>query len=64
VRGVAEFGLAHHAAHRRFDSVLSLINHVDGCIAFAASVDATFANKMLISWSEALGRAGYPVSTV
>jgi RNA-directed DNA polymerase len=60
VRGVSKFGLAEHAYHRRFTSILSLIEHVDGCIAFAASVDSAFAVKMQSVWNETLSAAGYP----
>ncbi len=64
LRGVANFGLAEHARHRRFDSVLSMINHVDGCIAFAASVDPAFADDARDMWEEALRDRGYPDETV
>ena len=60
LRGVAKFGLAEHARHRRFDSILSMVNHIDGCIAFAASVDPAFANKARDHWTTVLVRAGYP----
>jgi RNA-directed DNA polymerase len=60
VRGVVKFGLAGHARHRRFNSVLSMIDHVDGCIAFAASVDPAFANTMQDGWNAALRDRGYP----
>jgi RNA-directed DNA polymerase len=60
VRGVARFGLAEHAHHRGFDSVLSMIDHVDGCIAFAASVDPAFAKTMRDVWNAALRERGYP----
>lgn len=60
VRGVAKFGLVEHARHRRFDSVLSMINHVDGCLAFAASVDPDFARSLRKRWDETLRAHGYP----
>jgi hypothetical protein len=59
VRGVAKFGLAEHAHHRRFDSILSMINHVDGCIAFAASVDPVFAASLRNRWNAAIRDRGY-----
>jgi hypothetical protein len=60
VRGVRKFGIAEHAGHRRFDSVFSMINHVDGGIAFAESVDAAFATRLRDAWSSALYENGYP----
>jgi RNA-directed DNA polymerase len=60
VRGVEKFGIAEHAQHRKFDSILSMINHVDGCIAFAASVEPTFAGRLRDAWSRALRDCGYP----
>jgi RNA-directed DNA polymerase len=59
VRGVRRFGLAEHAAHRRFDSILSMIDHVDGCLAFAASVEEIFASTMRQEWEAALTAHGY-----
>jgi hypothetical protein len=61
VRGVARFGLAEHAEHRRFDSILSMINHVDGGIAFAESVEPSYAHRLRDAWNEALRARGYPV---
>jgi RNA-directed DNA polymerase len=54
VRGVGKFGLVEHARHRRFRSVLSMIEHVDGCIAFASSVDRAFADRLKADWNAAL----------
>jgi RNA-directed DNA polymerase len=62
VRGVDKFGLSAHAEHRRFDSILSMINHIDGCIAFASSVDADYAAMMTERWARALRASGYPRS--
>jgi RNA-directed DNA polymerase len=59
IRGVAKFGVAEHARHRRFDSVFAMINHVDGYIAFAHSIDATFASKVRDEWNAALEDGGY-----
>lgn len=60
VRGVSKFGLVEHAQHRSFDSVLSMINHVDGGLAFAASVEPGFAGRLRESWDTALRDLGYP----
>lgn len=61
VRGVAKFGLVEHAEHRGFRSVLSMINHVDGGLAFAKSVEPGFAGQLRESWDGALRERGYPV---
>lgn len=63
VRGVAKFGLIEHARHRRFASVLSMINHVDGCIAFAESIDSAFADNARDAWNEALKERGYVIDS-
>ena len=62
VRGVAKFGLAEHARHRNFNSILSMINHVDGGIAFAASVEPAFAHGLRNTWNDALRDRGYPIN--
>jgi RNA-directed DNA polymerase len=61
VRGVQKFGLYEHAGFRKFDSVLSMINHVDGGIAFAKHVEPAFADRLRERWNEALASSGYPV---
>jgi RNA-directed DNA polymerase len=60
VRGVEKFGLPAHATHRRFDSILAMINHVDGCIAFASSVDKDYAETLDERWGLVLRARGYP----
>lgn len=60
VRGVREFGVAGHAKHRRYDSVFSMIAHVDGCISFARSVDQAFADGIDAEWRAALLARGLP----
>ena len=62
VRGVTKFGLEAHASHRHFDSILSMINHVDGGIAFAQSVEPAFAERLRGIWTEALVASGYPAT--
>jgi hypothetical protein len=37
-----------------------MINHVDGSLAFAASVDAAFANTLRAAWNTVLRDRGYP----
>ena len=60
VRGVERNGLPEHAEHRRFDSILAMINHVDGCIAFAGSVEQDYADGIARRWAEVLVARGYP----
>lgn len=60
LRGVERFGLPQHATHRHFASILSMVNHVDGCIAFASSVDRDYADKFADRWDSALRAGGYP----
>ncbi len=61
VRGVTKFGLVGHAQHRSFRSVLSMINHVDGGLAFAAGIEPGFAGRLREGWDTALRDHGYPV---
>jgi RNA-directed DNA polymerase len=63
VRGVAKFGLAEHAAHRHFRSVLSMIDHIDGGIAFAKDVEPVFAAQIRERWERALEGSGYPAAS-
>lgn len=60
VRGVHKFGVVGHANHRHFRSVLSMVEHVYGCIAFAGSVDKVFADSLRAEWDAALHDNGFP----
>ena len=60
VRGVRKFGLVEHAGHRHFRSVLSFVEHVDGCIAFARSVDSALADAVQVEWNAALRDSNFP----
>jgi RNA-directed DNA polymerase len=60
IRGVHKFGLVQHARHRRFRSVLSMVEHIDGCIAFARSVDSTFADLRKAEWAAVLRQNDFP----
>jgi len=60
VRGVHKFGLIEHARHRGFRSVLSMVEHIDGCIAFASSVDRSFAELLGAEWATALRQSDFP----
>ena len=59
IRGIAKFGVVEHAHHRHFDSVFAMINDVDGCIAFADSIDPEFASNARDAWNAALRDRGY-----
>lgn len=63
IRGVRKFGITGHAEHRHFGSALSMINHVDGCIAFAQSVEPAFAEIAEKRWDAALEKHGYVYSS-
>lgn len=58
IRGVRQFGLVHHADHRGFRSLLSFISHVDGCLAFALSVEPDWADSRRTAWRAALREQG------
>jgi RNA-directed DNA polymerase len=61
IRCVGKYGVAAHASERRFDSALSMINHVDGCLAFAVDIEPDWASERMQRWVEALERHGHPV---
>jgi hypothetical protein len=63
IRGVDQFGLAQHTAHRGFRSIFSLINHIDGCLAFSQGVEPEYARTAGEQWNAALARSGFPVET-
>ena len=62
IRCVGKFGPAAHAAKRRFDSTLSMINYVDGCLAFAMDIEADWARERTQRWIDALRRHGHPLA--
>ena len=61
VRGAEVFGLVAHVDHRRFRSVLSFVNHVDGCLAFAGSIETEWATRLQARWQAALAENGVPI---
>lgn len=61
IRCVGKYGPAAHASERRFDSALSMINHVDGCLAFADDIEPDWASDRTRRWFDALERHGHPV---
>lgn len=62
IRCVEKYGPAAHAATRRFDSALSMINYIDGCLAFATDIEADWAHARTQRWTDALRRHGHPLS--
>ncbi len=61
IRGVRQFGLIHHAEHRGFRSLLSFVSHVDGCLAFALSVEPRWADSQRVAWHATLRDQGLRV---
>jgi len=61
IRGVAKFGLVPHAQHRKFHSVLSFVNHVEGSLAFSHSIEPSWAAVRREDWRSALQRHGLPI---
>jgi RNA-directed DNA polymerase len=61
IRCVERYGPSAHAMTRRFDSALSMINYVDGCLAFATDIEPDWTARRQIRWRAALGQHGHPV---
>ena len=62
IRCVGKFGPAAHAAMRKFHSALSMINHVDGCLAFALDIEPDWAIERTQRWRNALLDHGHPIA--
>lgn len=60
LRGCEKFGLANHAAHRKFDSVFALVDHLAGWLAFALGVDKVVALSWCRRFNKILEREGLP----
>lgn len=67
IRGIALFGLAEHAAARRFSSTWGLVRHIFGLIAHAQAVEPVYGRMMKqefklvltqLGWMTAPARAG------
>jgi RNA-directed DNA polymerase len=50
IRGIELHGLAQHAAHRHFTSVVGLLLHVRGLLAYARDVDEAYAARLTERW--------------
>jgi RNA-directed DNA polymerase len=62
VRGTEKFGLRHHARYRKWTSLVSFVNHVEGRLAFAQSVDPAYTDRLRARWNKALAANGFPIS--
>lgn len=62
VRCVALYGPAAHARTRGFRSALSMINYVEGAIAYARDIEPAWGRELFCSWSQALTLHGHPMS--
>lgn len=62
IRCVERYGPAAHASTRRFDSALSMINYVDGCLAFAVDIEPEWTARRKARWWAALDKHGHPVA--
>lgn len=60
LRGVDKFGLAEHYRHRKFDSLFSFINFIDGSLAFAHSIQPDWTASRKHYWDSMLKRNKFP----
>lgn len=54
IRGVRLHGPVRHARHREFQSVFSMVEHVDGLISFAIGVEGEYGRARREDWQSAL----------
>ncbi|WP_156376835.1 reverse transcriptase family protein [Yonghaparkia sp. Root332] len=64
IRGCEKYGLAAHAAHRSFESVLSFVNHVDGWISFAIGVEPDRGREWRSRFNKVLDEAELPHASI
>ncbi|MBP2513833.1 reverse transcriptase family protein [Sphingomonas sp. PvP018] len=61
VRGVEQFGLSAHKAHRHFASLWGMVRHIQGLLGYAESVEGKAAHAdMRARLDAALARDGWP----
>lgn len=41
-----KFGLVLHAKHRKFNSVLGMIDHINGMVNYASYIEPMYGNKL------------------
>ncbi|CAI1084090.1 Retron-type reverse transcriptase [Serratia liquefaciens] len=46
IYGMKKFGLVLHAKHRKFDSVLGMIDHINGMVNYASYIEPMYGNKL------------------
>jgi len=54
LRGCEKWGLVGHSQHRGFDSILGLMRHLEGLIAFAIGIEALYGREQLGRWRRVL----------
>lgn len=59
LRGLEKFGLAEHAAARRFTSIWGMIRHIEGLIAHACAVDRKYGDSLCARLTETLNKSGW-----
>lgn len=64
IHAVNKYGPVDYAVRRRFDSVLSFINHVEGWLAYLSHIDRTWTKARSEAWNEALVKHGVVTSSL
>ena len=59
LRGIETFGLAEHAASRRFSSIWGMVRHIHGLAAHAKGVDASYGEALVERLSFSLAKQGW-----
>lgn len=59
VRGVEKFGLDAHAKAREFAAVVGMVNHIGGCLIYAAHIEPGFAAPLRQRFETALQVQGW-----
>ncbi|WP_106213704.1 reverse transcriptase family protein [Glaciihabitans tibetensis] len=56
IHAVGKFGPVAYATQRRFESVLSFVNHVEGWLAYLSHIDRDWTAQRRLAWNAALDR--------
>jgi RNA-directed DNA polymerase len=59
LHGLEKFGLADHAAARRFTSIWGMIRHIEGLISHTCAVDPKHGASLRVRLTEALNKSGW-----
>ncbi|MFF3026258.1 reverse transcriptase family protein [Microbacterium sp. NPDC057944] len=54
IHSVAKYGPVEFAKHRKFESALAMINHVEGWLAYLYHIDAAWTRTRSVKWFKAL----------